>query len=263
MESFAEFERRGWARRSSTYGDGFGAMTAGVHGTLLDAVGAGPGTRLLEVGCGTGRLAALACGRGAATTATDAVPEMVALAAAAAPAARVEQAVLPGLPHPDGVFDAAVGAFVLNHVPDPPAAAADLHRVLAPGGRTALACWDTLARNRAQGVVFDAVRAVGGTPPTLPGPPPFARYASADGLAGLLEDAGFRHVRVDHARWTHRADPAGWWRDVLAGTVLTAALVEGRPPGETERIRQEYLRLAAPYAADGFPVAALVVTGTR
>jgi SAM-dependent methyltransferase len=261
---FAAFERRGWAARSATYGEGFGAMTAGVHPALLDAVGAGPGSRLLEVGCGTGRLAALALRRGAEVTATDAVAEMVAAAAAALPGARVEQAALPGLPYPDGRFDAAVGAFVINHVPDPPAAAADLHRVLAPGGRLALSCWDTLAANRAQGLVFDAVRAVGGPPPAgLPGAAPFTRYASVDGLTALLTGGGFTDVTVTPVRWTHRVDPADWWRHVLGGTVITAALVEGRPPAETDAIRTEYLRLAAPYADEGLPVAALVATGTR
>lgn len=261
-DSFADFERRGWSRRSTGYRDGFGAMTAGVHPTLLDAAGAGPGTRLLEVGCGPGALAALARDRGAEVTATDAEPAMVALAAAL-PGVRAERAALPGLPYADGTFDAVVGAFVLNHVPDPQAAAADLRRVLAPGGRAALAVWDTLERNRAQGLVFDAVRAVGGAAPRLPGPPPFARHASPAGLAALLEGAGFTGVRVGPARWTHRVDPADWWRHVLSGTVLTAALVESRPPEEADRIRAAYLALAAPYAGTGLPVAALVVTGTR
>ncbi|WP_431680626.1 methyltransferase domain-containing protein [Kitasatospora sp. KL5] len=261
---FAEFERRGWARRSTGYDEGFGAMTAGVHPVLLDAAGVTAGTRLLEVGCGPGRLSAVALARGAEVVATDAVAEMAAVAAAALPGARVEQAALPGLPYPAGSFDAAVGAFVVNHVPDPPAAAADLHRVLAPGGRLALSCWDSLAANRAQGLFFDAVRAVGGDDPAgLPGASPFSRYASPEGFAGLLDAAGFAEVEVRPVRWTHRVDPAAWWQHVLGGTVLTSALIENRPPEAVALIRAEYLRLAAPYAAEGLPVAALVASATR
>ncbi|GAA2751773.1 class I SAM-dependent methyltransferase [Kitasatospora cinereorecta] len=260
---FAEFERQGWARRSGSYDSGFGAMTAGLHARLLDAAGVGPGTRLVEVGCGTGRLAGLALARGARVVATDAVPEMVKEASAVLPGAEVAEASLPGLPFPDGAFEAAVGAFVINHVPDPPAAAADLRRVLAPGGRVALSCWDALRRNRAQGVFFDAVAQVGvDRPEGLPSSSPFAAHASPDGLAALLAAAGFTDVRVERVGWTHRVDPEQWWHDVLGGTVLTSALIEGRPPAEVERIRAAYHRLAAAHP-DGFPVAALLATGTR
>ena len=54
-----------------------------------------------------------------------------------------------------------------------------------------------------------------------------------------------------------------WWRHVLGGTVFTAALVEGRPREEVARIRAEYLRLAAPYADGGLPVAALLASGEK
>ncbi|WP_354642403.1 class I SAM-dependent methyltransferase [Kitasatospora camelliae] len=260
---FAEFERRGWARRSGTYDGGFGAMTAAAHRPMLAAAGELAGSRVLEVGCGTGRLAALAADRGAEVVATDAVAGMVEEAAAALPGIRVLEAALPGLPFPDGEFDAALGAFVINHVPDPPAAAADLHRVLRPGGRTVLTCWDALARNRAQGVFFDAVAETGAARPDgVPDTSPFARYAGAEGLAGLLRAAGFTEVRVERLEWTHRVDPDRWWHAVLGGTVLTSSLIEGQPPQTVRRIRAAYDRLAAGYP-EGLPVAALLAVGTR
>ncbi|GAA0698225.1 class I SAM-dependent methyltransferase [Kitasatospora atroaurantiaca] len=263
MTDFAEFERSGWARRSGTYDDGFGAMTAGLHETLLDAAGVAAGTRMLEVGCGSGRLAALALARGAEVVATDAVEQMVAVAAEALPGAKVLCAALPGLPFAEGEFDAAVGAFVINHVPDPQAAARDLQRVVRPGGRVVLSCWDTLARNRAQGVFFDAAAAAGATPPAdLPGTSPFAAYAAPEAFAGLLRDAGLVDVQVSRVGWTHAVDPDRWWRDVLAGTVLTSSLIEGQDDRTVRRIRAAYDRLVAQY--DGaLPVAALVATGTR
>ncbi|GAA5011059.1 class I SAM-dependent methyltransferase [Kitasatospora paranensis] len=265
MENFADFERRGWARRSTTYDGGFGAMTAGLHRALLDRAAVGPGGRLLEVGCGTGRLAALAAAGGARVVATDAVLPMAAAAAAALPGTPVLAAVLPGLPFADGVFDAVVGAFVVNHVPDPPAALADLARVVVRGGRVVLSCWDALARNRAQGVFAEAVADADadGPPRARRAPSPFARYGDPDTLTGLLGAAGLVDVRVERADWTHRVDPDDWWYHVLGGTVLTASLIEDRAPADLARIRAAYDRLAAPYAAAGFPVAALVAVGTR
>ena len=42
------------------------------------------------------------------------------------------------LPFDDGAFDVALGAFIVNHLPDPERAAAELARV---AGRVALAMW--------------------------------------------------------------------------------------------------------------------------
>ncbi len=265
---FAEFERSGWARRSGTYDDGFGAMTAGLHEALLDAAGVARGSRVLEVGCGTGRLAAAALARGAEVVATDGVAEMVAVAAGALPGARVLHAELPGLPFGDGEFDAVMGAFVINHVPDPAAAVRELAQVVRPGGRVVLSCWDTLARNRAQGVFFDAVSAAGATPPAdLPGTSPFARHAAPADFAALLADAGLTDVRVEQVGWTHHVAPDRWWHDVLAGTVLTSSLIEGQDGATITRIRAAYDGLVTAYAAaDGtaaLPVAALLAAGVR
>ncbi|MFD9127275.1 class I SAM-dependent methyltransferase, partial [Kitasatospora sp. NPDC059571] len=181
------------------------------------------------------------------------------------PGVPVLAAALPGLPIADGAFDAVVGAFVVNHVPDPPAALADLARVLAPGGRVVLSSWDSPARNRAQGVFADAVAEADRTGPPGPrrAPSPFAPYSGPEALAALLRGAGLAGVRVERADWTHRADPDAWWHHVLGGTVLTASLIEDRPAAAAARIRAAYDRLAAPYAAGGFPAAALVAVGTR
>ncbi|MER5864236.1 methyltransferase domain-containing protein [Kitasatospora sp. NPDC002040] len=263
---FAEFERSGWARRSGTYDDGFGAMTAGLHDRLLAEAGAAPGLRLLEVGCGTGRLAAAAVRLGAEVVATDAVGPMVLEAARALPGVRVLRAGLPGLPFGAGEFEGAVGAFVINHVPDPVAAVQDLARVVAPGGRVVLSCWDTLAANRAQGVFFDAVTEAGAARPAgLPSSSPFAPYATPERFAGLLETGGLTGVEVHRVGWTHRVAPGDWWRAVLTGTVLTSSLIEGQDAATTGRIRAGYDALVARWAEpDGtvaLPVAALVAVG--
>jgi ubiquinone/menaquinone biosynthesis C-methylase UbiE len=261
---FAAFERAGWARRSPTYDSGFGELTAGVHRALLDAAMIGPGVRLLEVGCGPGRLATAACALGADVVASDAAESMV--SAAGALGLLVVCAALPDLAFCEGAFDAVVGAFVVNHVADPQAAVSELARVTRNGGAIALSCWDTTERNRAQGIFLDALGALKAPRPiSAPTGSPFAEYANAEGFAALLRRSGLRNVRVDEVTWTHRVDPERWWRDVLSGTVLTSALIEEQSSEMLRRIRGAYDEFAGQYLASEnvveLPAAALVAVG--
>ena len=90
--------------------------------------------RLLEVGCGTGALAARCAEElGCEVVALDSSPEMV-----AATRARGIEAVVGDvqrLPFDAATFDAGVAAWMLYHVPDRDRAIGELARVLRPSGR--------------------------------------------------------------------------------------------------------------------------------
>ena len=96
----------------------------------------GPGTRLLDMGCGEGRHAREGVRRGASVVALDSA-DVVAGAPAVAGAAPVTG---DGrfLPFADASFDRVIAAEVLEHVPDDRAAMVELARVLRPGGRLAV-----------------------------------------------------------------------------------------------------------------------------
>jgi SAM-dependent methyltransferase len=88
-----------------------------LHAAVLDATGVGPGTTVLDLGCGTGLFARAAADRGARVTGVDVDPEAVRLAAAEVPEGSF--AVGPAEQPPPGRFDVVAAVQLLMHVPDP------------------------------------------------------------------------------------------------------------------------------------------------
>jgi SAM-dependent methyltransferase len=111
----------------------------------LSLLGVGPGTRLVDVGCGEGRHVVEAARRGAVAVGVDVAPAFRDGARrgwgdfALADGAR--------LPFDPASFDAAVCTEVLEHVDDPVACIAELSRVLRPGGRLAVSVPTTMTED--------------------------------------------------------------------------------------------------------------------
>lgn len=112
------------------------ALRARVHDVLAPHVG--QGTRLIDLGCGTGIDLAWARSRGATGFGLDASREMLAVAADRVPGAEVAVVDLdaPGWSrHLDAGFDVALADFgVVNCVADLARFGEELHDVVRPGG---------------------------------------------------------------------------------------------------------------------------------
>jgi ubiquinone/menaquinone biosynthesis C-methylase UbiE len=142
---------------------------------------------VLDVGCGTGSLAVTLAEQYACKVwGVDASPEMLDVARAKVPAGvglklgRAEE-----LPFKDGWFERAVATLAV-HLWDRPRAFAEIHRVLSPGGRFALASFNpTHFESYYLNTYFPSILEID-----------TARFAAADVLAQELRAAGFDDIRT-------------------------------------------------------------------
>ncbi|MEV6741788.1 class I SAM-dependent methyltransferase [Streptomyces sp. NPDC051104] len=107
---------------------------------LAELAGARPGSRVLEVGCGTGQATVPLAERGCRITAVEAGPHMAAVARrnlAGAPAVEVVTADFESWPLPEEPFDAVVSATAFHWI-DPAVRMAKAADALRPGGALAV-----------------------------------------------------------------------------------------------------------------------------
>lgn len=173
---------------------------------LVQATAAGPGTRALDLACGTGDITFQLAARGASVTGLDITTAMLSLARAKPNGHSIRWVAgdMTSLPMPDASVDVMTTGYGLRNVPDLPRALREAHRVLADGG-----CLASLDFNRPESRVVRAVYlaylTVAGSmlgwilhrdPDTYRYiPASIRRYPGAKGVIRLLEEAGFAQVR--------------------------------------------------------------------
>ena len=115
---------------------------------VADAASIAVGDRVLDVACGTGvltRAGAARVGAGGEVAGLDPNRGMLTVAREQSPAIAWHEGTAESLPFSDGRFDAVVSQFGLMFFADRRAALGEMRRVLRPGGRLAIAVWDSLA----------------------------------------------------------------------------------------------------------------------
>lgn len=199
-----------WDRHRATIED----MKTEVTERLLAGLGPLAGRRVLELGGGTGELAARlaeAVGGAGSLLATDAAPAMVDLLEkrlASYPMADVGRVDAGAIDLPAASVDVVVFRMGLMMAPDPDLALAGIRRVLRPGGVFGTAVWAAPQDNpwmTAVGMSAAMNGLVSGGPPTGPGGP-FSLCDAAD-LERRVRAAGFEDVVVEVVSTTrHYAD---------------------------------------------------------
>jgi SAM-dependent methyltransferase len=205
---------------------------------------------VLDVGCGTGSLAAALAGRrqrGRVAGIDIALP-YIAFARSQPDGAAVEWAAADAarLPCADRSFAAALAQLSLNFVPDAAAAVREMRRVVQPGGIIAAAVWDFRGGLVFQRLFWDTAAgldpAAGAVRDRLFSSP----LALPDGLPVLWLQAGL--TAIERGSITIRmeyADFADYWEPLLGGQGPVGAYVESlaieRRGQIAQRVRSSYL----------------------
>ena len=156
--------------------------------------------RWLDVGCGTGALteAVLDATDPIAVVGIDPSPEFLGAAQRriADPRARFEVGDARALPVPSDDYDAVVAGLVLNFVPDPAPAVAEMVRAARPGGAVGAYVWDYRGEMQRAQYFWDAVAATDAAAATLD-PRPHFHTCEPEPMADLFRAAGLGDVAVD------------------------------------------------------------------
>lgn len=228
-----------------------------------------PGGSWLDVGCGTGALTAaiLDTAGPAETVGIDPSEGFVQRARTllSDPRATFEIGDAMALDFPDGRFDAAVSGLVLNFVPEPATAVAELLRVTRPSGTTAAYVWDYAEGMTMLRHFWDAAIELDPAAAALDEGVRFT-LCRPETLRTLWEDAGLADVKVDRlvveARFGGFDD---YWSPFLGGQAPAPGYVVSLPEDHRTALR-ELLHRQLPVRADGsitLPVRAWAVSGRR
>jgi SAM-dependent methyltransferase len=227
---------------------------------LVRRVGIGRDEAVLDVACGTGNAAIRAAQAGGRTTGLDLTPELFVAGRDEAKRAGVEVDWVEGdaedLPFRGETFDVVLSTFGVMFAPRHRVAAAELVRVLRPGGRLGICSWTPTGIT---GRMFQALGAF------APPPPPFAEFPLSWGdeehVRGLFDGSGlvleFATESVPFAPFPSAEAAVAWNEENFGPTIMLRAFLE--PQGRWESCREVLLDLYDPAGSAEY----LVVTGRK
>ncbi|MDX2224103.1 MAG: methyltransferase domain-containing protein [Rhodospirillaceae bacterium] len=217
-----------------------------------------PGDHVIDLGCGTGpaaMLAAVAAGPSGRVVALDGQPAMLAVGKAKpSSGAPIDWVVgdAMALTYPAASFDVAVACHLLQHLPDPAKALAEVRRVLKPGGRFVTTCWRHFDLCPAYGALIRGMAAESRIEPEKVHAAAGYRLGDADKLKALLAGAGLRDIElVTLEKPTPFASADGFLAAVSQGGPFTRKSLESYDDDARGRIFQGVRDALARYAVNG------------
>jgi SAM-dependent methyltransferase len=209
------------------------------------ALGLEGGERVLDVACGTGNAAVLAREAGARVTGLDGSRRLLEVATGRVPDGEFVLGDAARLPFDDAQFDAVVSVFGVIFARPGERAAAELARVVRPGGRVAVTTWPP------RGPLFPAIglmrRALSRGRPA-DGPPPLD-WGNPAVLERTLSPHGKLTVSERHLAQASASPEQIWDRWERWHPMWISAREGLEPAGEWDRLRQASIAALAESAA--------------
>ncbi|HVE98987.1 MAG TPA: class I SAM-dependent methyltransferase [Mycobacteriales bacterium] len=232
-----------------------GRWSRKVAPEFLRWLGAPPGRRWLDVGCGTGALTQTILDLAEPSYVVGVEPSAGFVEHARAhvvdPRAEFSAGDALSLGRADAEFDAVVSGLVLNFVPDQPAALAEMRRVAKPGATVAAYVWDYAEGMQLMRVFWDA--AVSLDPTAAAEADEASRFSMCrpEALAELFTAAGYDDVATDGIVVpTVFRDFDDYWTPFLSGQAPAPGYTMSLAEDARAELR-ELIRSRLPYDADG------------
>jgi SAM-dependent methyltransferase len=209
----------------------------------VESAQVGAEDEVLDVACGAGNATIPAAKTGAKVTGLDLTPELLEAGRSLAAEAGVEIEWVEGdaerLPFDDARFDKVISVFGCMFAPDQRAAAAEIARVLRPGGRIAICAW---TQEGNLGKFFKVL--AGHMPPPPEGFQPPILWGDESHIRELFAGTGVE-LEFDRAEVEFSGDSAEEFLADLERKLppIVAARAALEPEGKWEALREDMLAL--------------------
>ena len=239
-----------WSAIATTYSAAFEKLTAQFADEVIARLSPGAGDTVLDVGAGTGHFSMAAARSGADVVATDFAQGMVDFIQTRIDdekLSNIQTRVMDGqaLMFEDASFDLSVSIVGLIFFPDIDKGFSELKRVLKPGGRSAVVCWDHPEDFEMMKLLKQSI-AIAAPDFEIPAQTPvWARLTGKQALAEKFQQAGFREVDVFTIDGLLTLESvADFWSDFIASSPPMISLFAALGEENTKRAGEAFVRLA-------------------
>lgn len=233
------------------------------------------GMRVLDLGSGTGYpaiLAAQTVGAAGSAIGIDLAKDMLAVAERKTKRLGLsnlsfQTGDVTTLPFEANSFNAITSRFCLMFLPEIQKAAAEIARVLKPGGWVAAAVWSAPDKNPSIGLSMAAIKQVIDLPPPDPTAPGIFRLAQPGELAGLFQHAGLADVHDQEflGEWSY-ASADEYYTSLMEIAAPVQNLMAKLSEAQKQDVKQRILEAASQFRRGErmtFPLAVRMVAARK